>query len=314
MACPNCNARVGAKDRYCKECGGRLLPPGDTMDDASASMSWSESPLRPRPTHVVDARARWVRRGVLAALYLALAAGSAFGVRALLHSWAGSHEGTITLGKPRLVVLGGDSLSPAQPPVAPTVDSAPSPGRTAGRRPTPPRTGRPAVLPSPKPTSPSTPVPAPTPTPTLVPKPAAKPAPKPASKPKPKPASKPAKPAPKPAKPATKPPDVQDQIDDYRASLNADSVRMVVRHHLPQVRACYERALKQKKDLAGIVEIKFQIKTDGSVGSSSVHRNTSGHEGLGKCLAIIIKRWRYPRPVGGEVLFVYPFVFSKPGD
>lgn len=132
----------------------------------------------------------------------------------------------------------------------------------------------------------------PAPTPTPAPKPAAKPAPE----------------------PATKQPSAQDQIDDYRASLNADSVRMVVRHHLPQVRACYERALKQKKDLAGIVEIKFQIKTDGRVGSSSVHRNTSGHEGLGKCLAIIIKRWRYPRPVGGEALFVYPFVFSKPGD
>jgi len=106
-------------------------------------------------------------------------------------------------------------------------------------------------------------------------------------------------------------PSVQDQIDQDRATYNADSIRMVIRHHLPQVRACYDRALKQKKDLAGVVEIRFQILTSGLVGRSSVHRNTSGHEGLGKCLAIIIQRWRFPRPVGGEVEFVYPFVFSS---
>jgi hypothetical protein len=46
------------------------------------------------------------------------------------------------------------------------------------------------------------------------------------------------------------------------------------------------------------------------VGTASVHRNTTGHVGLGRCLAMIIKRWRFPKPVGGTVEFIYPFVFS----
>jgi TonB family protein len=88
---------------------------------------------------------------------------------------------------------------------------------------------------------------------------------------------------------------------------------MVVRHHLPQVRVCYDRALKQNASLAGIAEIRFAIDETGKVESADVHRNTTGHEGLGKCLAVTIKRWRFPRPVGGSVEFIYPFVFSS-GD
>jgi TonB family protein len=98
--------------------------------------------------------------------------------------------------------------------------------------------------------------------------------------------------------------------DKVRAGLDADSVRMVVQHYLPQVQLCHARALKQQESLAGVVEIQFEIGADGRVSSSSVRRNTTGHEGLGKCIATTLRNWRFPRPVGGEAIFIYPFYFS----
>jgi TonB family protein len=98
--------------------------------------------------------------------------------------------------------------------------------------------------------------------------------------------------------------------EQQRATLDAESVRMVVRHHLPQVRACYDRALKQQEGIAGVVEVEFEVTAEGTVASSNVHRNTTGHEGLGLCIAGLLRAWRFPRPVGGQVVFVYPFVFS----
>ena len=70
--------------------------------------------------------------------------------------------------------------------------------------------------------------------------------------------------------------DAQNAIGRIPAGLNGDSVRMVVKHHTPQVRACHERATKQTPDPAGVVEIRFTISTLGKVASSSAHRNTFG--------------------------------------
>jgi len=116
--------------------------------------------------------------------------------------------------------------------------------------------------------------------------------------------------------PAAKQPDPPSEsgepsADEVRAGLDAESVRMVVQHHLPQVRACSDRALKQQDTIGGVVEVKFEISSEGKVSSSSVHRNTTGHEGLGKCIATVLKSWRFPRPIGGEAVFVYPFVFAS---
>jgi len=104
-----------------------------------------------------------------------------------------------------------------------------------------------------------------------------------------------------------------DTAEQVRATLDADSVRMVVSHHMPQIRACYDRALKQQETIRGVVEIQFEISARGRVRESKVHRNTTAHVGLGACIANAIKGWRFPRPVAGEVTFIYPFVFSSGG-
>lgn len=304
MLCPSCHAEVGDQDRFCRNCGGRVA---------------GTDTVRPGASAVADLRVRTRRPGrllLVVLVNLGLATGSGVAVYALLGRDA-PRAGAVTLGMPRLVVLGQPDSADAGAPAA-----KPSVRPKAGQR-RPARRSAKRAAPAPKTKSQPGPAkaaakatgthgsdaPAP---PKEQPAPAPhKPAP---AKEQPAPAKE--KPAPAKEKPAPSKPDPQraeDAIDRFRAGLNADSIRMVVRYHLPQVRACYDRALKQKPDLAGIVEIRFTISEQGQATASSVHRNTTGHQGLGGCLAVIMKRWRYPKPVGGAVEFVYPFVFSA-GD
>ena len=99
--------------------------------------------------------------------------------------------------------------------------------------------------------------------------------------------------------------------DRRRAAFDAGSIRLVVRQHLPQIQACYLRALKRKRNLRGNVDIALVLHGNGTPKSATVHANSTGHEGLGKCIAYNMARWRYPRPVSGqESRFIYPFAFA----
>jgi len=100
------------------------------------------------------------------------------------------------------------------------------------------------------------------------------------------------------------------RAEHTQATWNADSVRMVVQHNISQVKLCHSRALKQGRRISGMVEIQFTITEQGKVSKAAVLRNTTGHEPLGHCVAHLVERWRFPKPVGGEMEFIYPFVFS----
>ena len=92
--------------------------------------------------------------------------------------------------------------------------------------------------------------------------------------------------------------------------LNADQVRYVVKQHLSQVRACYERQFKQESP-GGRVEITFAIGEDGKARRIRTDLNTTGQEPFGRCIEGLIGSWTFPRPVGGEFELTYPFVFSS---
>jgi TonB family protein len=274
MRCPRCKSVVTGQDRFCRQCGGPVGSAGHSWATGAPEATLSTGRRSSRGGKVVGA----------ALLYLAMGAGSGVAAHGLLAWRAGPQGGAVTLGTPRLVVL-----TPASQATVPDAAASPAPAPGVRRRPRArPRPRPPGREPSGAVLPPSAPAPAPEPPPPAKP-----------------PVSKPEVPAEKQAKPPE-----DDPVDRFRAGLNAESVRMVVRHHLPQVRACYDRALKQQAGVGGIVEIRFAIQENGQVGSASVHRNTTGHEGLGKCLAMLIKSWRFPKPVGGAMEFVYPFVFS----
>ena len=63
----------------------------------------------------------------------------------------------------------------------------------------------------------------------------------------------------------------------------------------------------------GVVDIQFTVGSSGQVSKATVIRNSTGSKALGGCIAGAFKRWRFPRPVGGEMEFIYPFVFASGG-
>ena len=96
------------------------------------------------------------------------------------------------------------------------------------------------------------------------------------------------------------------------AGVDADSVRFVVRQHLPQVRACYGRAFKDASP-GGTVEIGFAIDAGGHAKNVRTETNTTDSEALAHCLEARVREWQFPRPVGGDYELIYPFVFA-PGS
>jgi hypothetical protein len=102
----------------------------------------------------------------------------------------------------------------------------------------------------------------------------------------------------------------EERKQQAEASVDADGVRFVVRAHLSQVRACAERAFKDGPPL-GRVEIGFAVDKNGRAQRVRTEVNTSDSEPLARCLEARVREWEFPRPVGGEVELIYPFVFSS---
>ncbi|MCU1283054.1 MAG: putative abductin-like protein [bacterium] len=111
---------------------------------------------------------------------------------------------------------------------------------------------------------------------------------------------------------AAPPPSEAEQKQEGEATVDADSVRFVVRAHLPQVRACYGRAFKDSSP-GGSVEIGFAIDPTGHAKNVRTETNTTDSEGLAHCLEARVREWQFPKPVGGDYELIYPFVFA-PGS
>ena len=111
---------------------------------------------------------------------------------------------------------------------------------------------------------------------------------------------------------ATAPPSEADEKQEAEAGVDADSVRFVVKQHLPQVRACYGRAFKDASP-GGSVEIGFAIDAAGRAKNVRTETNTTDSEQLAHCLEARVREWQFPRPVGGDYELIYPFVFA-PGS
>jgi hypothetical protein len=109
--------------------------------------------------------------------------------------------------------------------------------------------------------------------------------------------------------PAQPPPSDEEMKKEAEASLDADSIRFVVKSHLSQVHACYERAFKDSSP-GGRVEIGFAITPDGSPARVRTEANTTGSDSLANCLEGRVRSWQFPRPVGGDYELIYPFVFA----
>jgi len=94
-------------------------------------------------------------------------------------------------------------------------------------------------------------------------------------------------------------------------SLDKEMIRRIIRSHLDEVRACYEKRLMAGHYDDGRVMVQFAIAADGNVAASAVESSTIPDDALEQCLVRTVRAWRFPRPCGGgKVIVSYPFVLK----
>ena len=104
-----------------------------------------------------------------------------------------------------------------------------------------------------------------------------------------------------------------DEAPEVDGALVPGKITRVIRMRLGSVKACYERRLKANPKLRGKIVIGFTINTRGRVIETSVASNTMGDSKVAQCIMSHIKRWRFPKPEGGDVSIEFPFVFAPAG-
>jgi TonB family protein len=92
--------------------------------------------------------------------------------------------------------------------------------------------------------------------------------------------------------------------------LDQSSIASVINRRKGAVKSCYEKQLKRNPKLRGKVSIQFTILRSGRVGQVKAVEDTTGDPMVGRCIVQKMKRWRFPKPDGGEVTVAFPFVFA----
>jgi metallo-beta-lactamase class B len=96
-----------------------------------------------------------------------------------------------------------------------------------------------------------------------------------------------------------------------RGSLDKEIIRRIIRRHINEVRSCYERELTAKPELAGRILVQFTIAASGQVVASVLQSSTMDNARVESCTVQAVRRWEFPKPVGGgTVNVVYPFVLT----
>lgn len=104
-----------------------------------------------------------------------------------------------------------------------------------------------------------------------------------------------------------RPPAVTTGHAKVRGMLDEETIRRVIRRHVPPVRYCYERQLAKDPNLQGRLGIEFAIGQDGRVTAVKVVGPLQSE--LDRCVARVVRRMVFPKPEGGIVVVSYPFVF-----
>jgi len=88
-------------------------------------------------------------------------------------------------------------------------------------------------------------------------------------------------------------------------------VRRIIRHHIDEVKACYEQELSRQPDLAGKIDVEFTVAALGQVVASTLKRSTMGNARVESCTVEAVRRWQFPKVRGGGiVVMTYPFILT----
>lgn len=85
----------------------------------------------------------------------------------------------------------------------------------------------------------------------------------------------------------------------------------MIRRHIDAVRDCYEAELVHEPTLSGRLMVQFTIAASGQVIESVLQRSTMANPAVERCTVAAVRRWQFPKPIGGGIVIVsYPFVLT----
>jgi hypothetical protein len=100
------------------------------------------------------------------------------------------------------------------------------------------------------------------------------------------------------------------QVSGY---LSAEQINRVVRANQAALRYCYESEVQRQRSLKGKVIVQWRVDRAGAVPSARVASSTLNNASVEGCIVRQVKKWRFPKPDGGEVNVLYPFIFGVGG-
>lgn len=99
-------------------------------------------------------------------------------------------------------------------------------------------------------------------------------------------------------------------LSKVQGSLSKAEVYKVISKHQQAILRCYEKRLARKPGLSGKVSFEWTVKTNGSVSTVREKSSTLNDATVSKCVMGVIRKMKFPKPKGGEVIIVYPFFFQ----
>jgi hypothetical protein len=95
-----------------------------------------------------------------------------------------------------------------------------------------------------------------------------------------------------------------------KGQLSKELIDKEVRRHKAQISFCYTKQLTRFPDLHGKVLLQWIISLDGSVKGAKVKSSSLGNGDVESCMVRALQGWRFPKPEGGVVEVVYPFILD----
>ena len=92
--------------------------------------------------------------------------------------------------------------------------------------------------------------------------------------------------------------------------MSREMVKRVIDQHLSDITYCYESTLVSNPTIMGRVIFEWKILMSGRVGEIRIVASSINSHEIHDCIKRAIKTWQFPKPVGGEVVVSYPFVFD----
>ena len=94
-------------------------------------------------------------------------------------------------------------------------------------------------------------------------------------------------------------------------TIDAKELSRFVNSKFYSVKSCYERRLKKNPMLEGVVDLRITVLPSGRVGPIYVNSDSVGDSAMLSCVKSTVKKWRFPKPSGGKIIFDKPFNFKR---